>query len=261
VINVQSDSGHVQYDSLQVNLVRRFSNGLQYTAAYTFSKAINWWAGTIPQPEYWALNKGVSASDAPHLFNASVVYELPFGSGRRMLKDRGVLSRLTGGWQVNGFFTVRSGAPFSVSASNASLNAGSGANQRADQVKPSVQTLGGIGSASAYFDVTAFRPVTDVRFGNSGFNALRGPRVVNLDGSLFRVFAIRERMNLQVRIEALNLSNTPHFANPSTNVSNLQLNPDGSVRNLNGFGVITTTNRTGRQYDERELRLGIRFGF
>jgi hypothetical protein len=261
VINVQSNTGHVRYDSLQASLVRRFSNGMQYTVAYTFSKAINWWAGAIPQPDYWALNKGVSASDAPHLFNASLVYELPFGSGRKLLKDRGFLSRLSGGWQVNGFFTARSGAPYSVSASNASLNAGSGTNQRADQVKSSVQTLGGIGPVSAYFDVTAFRPVTDVRFGNSGFNALRGPGVVNLDGSLFRVFAIRERMNLQVRVEALNLSNTPHFANPSTNVSNLQLNPDGSVRNLNGFGVITSTNRTGRQYDERELRLGVRFGF
>ena len=261
VINVQSDSGHVQYDSLQASLVRRFSNGMQYTVAYTFSKAINWWAGTIPQPEYWALNKGVSASDTPHLFNTSLVYELPFGSGRKLLKNRGFLSRLSGGWQVNGFLTMRSGTPFSVSASNASLNAGSGTNQRADQVKPNVQTLGAIGSTSAYFDVTAFRPVTDVRFGNSGFNALRGPGVVNLDASLFRVFAIRERMNLQVRVEALNLSNTPHFANPSTNVSNLQLNQDGAVRNLNGFGVITTTNRTGRQYDEREMRLGIRFGF
>jgi hypothetical protein len=57
---------------------------------------------------------------------------------------------------MNGFFAARSGAPFSVSASNASLNAGAGTNQRADQVKPSVQILGGAGSSSPYFDVTAF---------------------------------------------------------------------------------------------------------
>ena len=59
---MQSNLGHVQYDSFQANLVTRFSNGFQYTVAYTFSKTINWWAGSIPQPQYWALNKGVAGS-------------------------------------------------------------------------------------------------------------------------------------------------------------------------------------------------------
>ena len=85
--------------------------------------------------------------------------------------------------------------------------------------------------------------------------------MANLNLSLFRTFAIKQNMNLQIRIEALNATNTPHFSNPASNVSNLQLNPDGSVRNLNGFGVITTTNRLGRQYDEREFRLGLRLSF
>ena len=62
-------------------------------------------------------------------------------------------------------------------------------------------------------------------------------------------------------VEGLNATNTPHFANPSTNVSNLQLNPDGTVKNLNGFGVITASTRTGRQYDEREMRMGLRLVF
>jgi len=68
-------------------------------------------------------------------------------------------------------------------------------------------------------------------------------------------------MNLQFRAEALNATNTPHFSNPAANVSNLQVNPDGSVKNLNGFGVITNTTRTCRQYDERGIRLSVRFGF
>ena len=78
--------------------------------------------------------------------------------------------------------------------------------------------------------------------------------------SLFRTFSFANK-TLQLRVEALNATNTPHFANPGTNVSNLQLNTDGTVRNLNGFGVITSTNRLGRQYDEREWRLGLRLGF
>ncbi len=261
VIQVQSPLGHVQYDSLQVGLNRRMSNGLQYTVAYTFAKAIDWWAGTIPQPEYWSLNKGEQANSTPHLFNTSVVYELPFGKGKAFASNRGALSQIIGGWQVNGFFTARSGTPYSVSASTASLNPGSGTPQRADQVKQEVKTLGGHSPSEAWFDVTAFKPVTDVRFGTAGFNNLRGPGVVNLDASLFRTFRITERMNVQLRVEALNATNTPHFSNPASNVANLQLNPDGTVRNLNGFGVITTSNRLGRQYDEREWRLGVRLGF
>ncbi|MCU1324656.1 MAG: TonB-dependent receptor family protein [Bryobacterales bacterium] len=261
VVNVQSATGKVQYDSLQASMSRRFNSGFQYTFAYTFSKSINWWAGAIPQPEYFALNKAQAANNTPHLVNTSVVYELPFGKGKKYLQTGSFISKLAGGWQVNGFLSLRSGSPYSVTASNASLNAGAGTNQQADQVKANVETLGGIGSNSAYFDVTAFRPVTDVRFGTSGFNSLRGPGIANLDASLFRTFRFKERMSLQLRVEALNSTNTPHFANPASNVSNLQLNPDGSVRNLNGFGVITSTNRTGRQYDEREMRLGVRFGF
>jgi hypothetical protein len=116
------------------------------------------------------------------------------------------------------------------------------------------------GPQTAYFDVLAFKPVTDIRFGNSPLLAFRGPGYTNLDLSLFRTFSFGSK-TLQLRVEALNATNTPHFANPGTNVSNLQLNPDGTVRNLNGFGVITSTNRLGRQYDEREWRLGLRLGF
>ena len=259
-INVQSNLGHAQYDSFQANFVRKFSNGFQYTFAYTFSKTINWWAGSIPQPQYWALNKAVASSNVPHLFNATFSYALPFGSGKPLLQH-GVLSRIAGGWQVNGFLNIRSGLPFTVTSSSASLNAGTGTNQQADQVKANVATLGGIGSSAAYFDVTAFAPVTAVRFGTAGFNSLYGPGAANLDASVFREFRFRERMNLQFRAEALNATNTPHFSNPAANVSNLQLNSDGSVKNLNGFGVITSTTRTGRQYDEREIRLSVHFAF
>jgi hypothetical protein len=257
-INVQGPYGQVDYDSFQASVNKRMSGGLQYTVAYTFASAIDWWAGTIPQPEYQYLNKGDQANSNPHLFNTSVIYSLPFGRGRKYLDDTSVLSHIVGGWQLNGFFTARSGTPFTVTASTASLNAGSGTPQKADLVTEDVDILGGL---SPYFDVTSFRPVTQVRFGTSDFNMLRGPGVANLDLSLFRTFGLGAARTLQVRFEALNATNTPHFSNPAANVSNLQLNPDGSVRSLNGFGVITSTDRRGRQYDEREFRLGVRMTF
>jgi hypothetical protein len=258
---VQTNLGHTTYDSFQANLTHRFSNGIQYSAAYTFSKTIDWWAGSIPQPQYWPLNKGVASSNTPNSLNATLSYELPFGTGKQFLAQRGFLSRIVGGWQINGFLSARSGLPFTVTSSSASLNAGSGTNQTAEQVLPNVQIPGGIGSAQPWFNVLAYRPVTTVAFGNSGYNQLHGPHQINLDSSLFRDFSIREKMKVQFRIEALNTTNTPHFANPAANVSNLQLNSSGTVANLNGFGVVTSTIHTGREYDEREIELSVRFAF
>jgi hypothetical protein len=249
----------VQYDSAQASVNKRMSNGLQYSFAYTYAKTLNWWADSIPQPEYWHLNKGETG--LPHTLNISVVYELPFGSGRKFLAD-GALGKVVGGWQVNSFITARSGSGLGVSSSATPLNAGAGTPQRADQVKDEVEIygVGTPGPQTAFFDVLAFRPVSEVRFGNSPLLAFRGPSYQNLDMSLFRTFSFGNK-TLQLRVEALNATNTPHFSNPGTNVSNLQLNTDGTVRNLNGFGVITSTNRLGRQYDEREWRLGLRLGF
>jgi len=69
-------------------------------------------------------------------------------------------------------------------------------------------------------------------------NTLRGPGFANLDLSVQRMFTVRNRWSLQARAEVFNLTNTPHFDIPSAtnrNVSNLQLNADGTIRNLGGF--------------------------
>jgi len=128
-------------------------------------------------------------------------------------------------------------------------------------VKASVALVGNGAGGQAYFDPLAYAPVTGARFGTSGFNQLRGPGNNNLDMSVFRNFRLTERFKFQFRAESMNISNTPHFANPAANVSNLQLNPDGSVKNLNGFSQITATNPLGRLLDQRYFRFGARIMF
>ena len=258
-INVVRPLGKVQYDSLQVSLNRRMANGFALTSAYTFAKATDWWAGGILIPEFWHLNKGIQGGNTPHKVDISATYELPFGPGRRFANSDGIVSHVLAGWQINSYFTAFSGSPFSISASNASLNANSG--QRADQVKDNVEILGGIGADNPWFDPTAFRPVTEARFGTANFNTMRGPGYANLDMGIFRTFGLKARANLQFRMEVFNVTNTAHFPNPNGNIANVVYNADGSIRSLNGFATITGTNNVGREYDERYIRLGVRLSF
>ena len=170
-------------------------------------------------------------------------------------------SKLAGGWQLNGLIAAYSGTPFTVSASGTSLNA-PGNSQRANLVKSNVAILGGTGPNQSYFDPLAFAPVTTPTFGTAGFDSVRGPGAFNFDAGLFREFAVSDRWRVQFRGEALNATNTPHFANPGANVSNLVLNNDGSIRSLGGYTVITSTTGVGREgVDERMFRLGLRITF
>src|SRR5437773_3462039 len=258
--------GDSKYDALQTRLERRFANGVQFGVNYTWSKSIGAVSDSdnalrINIPEYYDLNRSLSNFDRTHNLNITNITELPFGPNRRWMNDGRLLSQIVGGWQVNNILSFYSGTPFSVTASGTSLNAPE-SDQRADLVKQDVAILGGIGRNSPYFDPLAFRPVTEARFGTAGFNLLRGPGVASWDLGVFRQFQLPRQMNLQVRFEGFNLTNRPRFQNPgtnnNTNVSNLFLNPDGSVRDLNGYAVITNTQDFG---SERQVRIGLRLGW
>ncbi len=263
--------GNSHYDSLQTSLERRFARGYQLNISYTFSKATGI-AGitnsdnnpSIQLPQYYFLNRALLNFDRPHNFQVTSIAESPFGRGKRWLNQGGWATALAGGWQLNAIFSRYSGTPFTVEASGASLDA-PGNTQRADQVKPSVNILGGHGRGQSYFDPFAFATVTEPRFGTAGFNIVRGPGATNLDLGLFREFRISERWSLQFRAEAFNFTNTPHFANPNDegrNRSNLQLNPNGTIKRLGGYTEITSTTGTGREgVDERVFRFGLRVSF
>ena len=180
--------------------------------------------------------------------------DLPFGRGKKFANG-GPVSWLVRDWQINGTFSAYTGVPFTVGADGSSLNAPGNA-QTADQVKPVVEKLGGIGRNVPFFDPLAFRTITDVRYGSSGRDILRGPGVVNSDLSIFRTFPLTEKLNLQFRAEAFNFTNTPHFNNPSTNVSNMRLNSDGTINNLGNFMSVTSA-----RADERNFRFGLRLSF
>jgi hypothetical protein len=249
-INLMDPGFSAEYNSLQASASRRFTRGLFMRVSYTFSRAIDFTdssGGSLSfnTPSQVSRNRALAGYDRTHILQASWAYALPFGPGKAWVKGKGVLPAIVKDWEVNGIFSAYSGSPFTVSASSASLNA-PGNTQTADQILSEVTKPGGIGLAHPWFDPAAFAPVTAVRFGNVGRNTMRGPGVVNLDASVFRTIPFTERIRFQIRGEAFNATNTPHFDNPAASVSTSST-----------FGRITTAG----QGPGRTFRLAARLSF
>ena len=107
-----------------------------------------------------------------------------------------------------------------------------------------ITKLYGVGPGQFFYDPSAWKPVTDVRFGNSGRNSIRGPGIFNTDLSLSRIFPIKERFRLEFRFEMFNATNTPVWAIP---VSSLE---------APNFGAVTHTANVPRQ-----LQFGLKLYF
>jgi len=233
------------YNALQVNLQRRFSNGLSFGAAYTWSRSLSVQddQGGFVIVANIRRNYGPTAFDRRHMFVLNHIYELPFGRGKKFLRG-GAGSWIAGGWQLNGILRAVTGSPFNITADAGSCNC-PGNGQFADVVGR-YHILGGFGPGQPFFDTSAFAAPGPNRFGNAGRNTAWGPKLRSYDFSVFRHFNLREGWQLEFRSEFYNLTNTPQFANPVGNV------------NAGNFGQITgTINSAG----EREVQLALRLRF
>jgi hypothetical protein len=244
-------NAHSYYEALQAKLNRRFSNGFMLISAYAFGKSIDFNAGTTGgnfNNINFAANRGLADWDRRHIFAQSYVYELPFGSGKPWATS-GAGRWLLGGWQINGLWTWESGLPLDIAISNASLNAPGNINR--PNVNGPVQIIGNIGAGQLYFNTAAFSAPAPNTFGNVGRNVLHGPRLFEVDFSVFRKFQVRERMSLEFRAESFNLSNTPHFDKPDSNFSDA------------AFGQITTAhgNQSVQVNENRQLQMSLRLMF
>ena len=242
---------HTYYNSLQVKLNRRFSNGLGITTSYTWSKSLNFSDDTGGLSvdgllQYFMTNKGRAGDDRRHVYTQSYQYELPFGKGKRWVQS-GAGAWILGGWQVQGIFTAMSGSPFTVTAAGSTLNA-PGNQQRADVVgTPSrIGDIAGPNGTGLWFTTDAFAVPAQDTFGNGGREIFNGPGFVNLDFSVFRRFPlpINEQSDLTLRIESFNFTNTPHFNNPVSDVNN------------SNFGRVR-----GAQNDSRQFQFGLTVRF
>ncbi|HLJ16798.1 MAG TPA: TonB-dependent receptor [Bryobacteraceae bacterium] len=238
--NMIGTMGTNKYDSLQARAEHRFSGGFYIGATYTFAKALGY-STQVAIPSDFRLNYGPLAGIAHHAIGLTWIADSPFGAGKRYFQS-GIRAKALGGWQLNAVTIFRTGTPFTVTASNTSLNA-SGSTQFGDCLSPPHQ-LGGI---YQWYDKSTFGTPSSGRFGTCGTDNLWGPGLIDMDNSLNRIFQISERVRMKFSAEGFNIANTPHHSNPTSSVSS------GTFMQALG---IANTGREG--IDERTFRLGLR---
>jgi len=214
------------YNALQVSVDKRYSHGFTVSAAYTWSKNIDYvsragFGGSygINNPWNFFFSRGNSDMSRDHRFVSSFVWDLPrFRSGSSA-------EAILGSWRLSGITTLQAGRPFNVGATNNPM-AGAG-SARADLVgvgypvldpgRPKGERI------AAYFDKTRFTNPPPGTYGTLGRNILIGPGFANVDISLskgWRLPFFGEAGRIEYRFEAFNLLNATHLSNPITGQAN-----------------------------------------
>jgi hypothetical protein len=225
---IAADIGKSWYNGVNLGVQKRYSNGLLFTANYTYSKMLDTtdsrnelaaYPGIDAFTNYYnqASDKGLSGNDIRNRLVFSSVYELPVGTGKRFQPGGKLLNGLIGGWSLGVISELRTGTPLSPVELNNLTNSFS------DGVRPNVVGNPGLPGGRPlgkqlleWFNVSAFAAPAAYTFGDAGRTFGEGPGSISLDTSLLKDFPIRERVKLQFRLEVLNALNHPSFANPNT---------------------------------------------
>ena len=253
-IEVAYGVGFSSYHALQTKLEKRFSKGLLFINAFTWSKAIDNASGHLETANgdnsrvnlaNVAADKGVSSYDQTLNNTTSLVYELPFGKNQRFGGGMPrVVDAFLGGWKMTGINTATSGLPVNLTYSPSSAFSVSGL----PTYRPNVfgPVVADNPTPLVYFNKANVAIPTDVSrpFGTAGRNTVRGPGLLQLDLGLHKQFQLwSEASRLEFRAESFNLTNRTNFQAPDGNFSN------------STFGRISST------YPARQFQFALRLMF
>jgi hypothetical protein len=258
-------AGISAYNGLSARLEHRFSNGLYFLNSFTWSKALGDSEQALETPSVGGnsaanpqniynlqAERGPSSYDVSLINVTSLVYQLPFGKGRKFGSQwNGVLDRVLGGWEINTINTANTGLPINVQYTPAAANDVTG--RIPDYRGLAVMRPNVIGNPTGlqagdplnhYFDSTAFQvPSPGSPFGNLGRNAFRTPGLNQWDLGVDKKFTIRENIGLQFRSEFFNVLNHTNFTFPDANISDA------------AFGTIRST------YPARQIQFALKLMF
>ena len=255
------------YQSLQVELKKRFNKGFGFSSALTWGKAQNYQTGAQDGGLMFYsgdLRRNYNLADFDRRLNyeQTITYELPAGKGHKFF-DSGVSSYVLGGWKVSAIVSALSGLPFSITTTSVTPET----TQTASQVAPYNVTHSVSRAANTkWFNTAAFTaPPTCVAYtaanptacavGNTQRNQFRGPGYFSDNLSLFKSFPLfHERVAMEARGDAFNLTNTPAFGLPGSTLTSSSF---GSITSTLGSGVGNVNGVGG----PRVLQAGVKFTF
>ncbi|MBV9297088.1 MAG: hypothetical protein JO145_16060, partial [Acidobacteriaceae bacterium] len=258
-LELATNDGTSDYNGLLVALKRRYSKGFAYQVSYTFSKSFsnfvdNLTGGSTPEYAYnYNLERSFSPFDQTHRFVANGIYTLPIGQGGMILNNGGVVSRLIGGWQLNGILTLETGIPFTVTTTDTTDTGGNHASRpncignpyAGATTNPTLLT--GTGAPGFFLNPAAFAIPAFGTLGTCAPRAFHGPGIENLDASLFKIFSVTERYRVEFRSEFFNVLNHPNFSNPNSSFT---------TSSLGSFGRLSSTTT-----DPREIQFALKLYF
>jgi hypothetical protein len=259
-INYLPHSAQSNYHALYVRAEKRFTKGLSVLQAYTWSKAIT----NAPQFRNAGGIGGSENSPAQDSYNLSAerglasfhlgqrgvttfVYDLPFGAKGKYV-TQGVASKVLGGLQFSGVYTMQTGFPFTINVRGDSANVGAGTGgifvrpNAAYGVSPVLS--GDERSTERFFNTAAFLTPPQYTYGNVGRNTVIGPGLTNFDMVVMKSVPVMEKVNLQLRFEAFNVANHSNY-----NIVGRIINDPLT------FGKVQS------QLDPRQLQLGAKVTF
>jgi len=213
------------YNGMQANLTKRFSSGLSFNAAYTFSRAIDYRSNNylnyqLDDPFNLAYSRGLADYNRTHVFVASWLYS------PRWKFSHKVENFFAANWTFTALHTVETGTPLTVKEGiDVALDGSSSCCQHAQLVPGVSYTLTHPNQANevySYFNTAAFVSPSKVpagTYGNSPRNFIIGPGLINTDFSVIKDFPIKERARVQFRSEFFNVFNNVNFSSPNVTAS------------------------------------------
>ncbi len=204
-----------EYEAFQSKVEKRFSHGLTFTFAYTFSKLIDTASTYFSQTIFTGptlttigaadafnrhLERDVSTGDIPQVFSASWVYRIP-----KVWKISGL--------ELGGLVRAQTGDAVPITQATNTLSAFGYAVQRPNRISNPNDFAGR--SASQWFNKAAFTTAGQFAIGTSSRNPIRGPSLQDADLMIAKIFSITERYRLEFRAEVFNISNTPPLNDPN----------------------------------------------